>query len=376
MHMLANAPAEASPASYLWRASLDALSFMPLLQADSSGGVIITDWYANPGNPGERMKVTVSILDRDLRADALRVAASRQVAQGGAWVDAPVQAATVQKLEEIILTRAHTYMPDHAHSSDPAVQTQLDRLAALSPGRDILGLERIAELCARLGNPQDKLPRTFHVAGTNGKGSTCAYLRAILEAQGRRVHSYTSPHLVRFNERIRLAGTLIDDAQLAALLAEVLDVAADLRASFFEVTTAAAFLAFVRAPADDIIIEVGLGGRLDATNIIPAPAVCGIASLGIDHEAFLLAPEADTPTDPAVRIAWEKAGIFKPGAALATLAIPWQFKEMIDSGFVAGGGDVAPHFRLFYVIVLLLAVATALRFYFVSWLGERTVADI
>jgi hypothetical protein len=92
--------------SFLWRASLDALSFMPLLQADSSGGVIITDWYANPQNPTERMKVTVSILDRDLRADALRVAASRQVAQGGGWVDAPVQAATVQKLEEIILTRA------------------------------------------------------------------------------------------------------------------------------------------------------------------------------------------------------------------------------------------------------------------------------
>ncbi|MDK2761106.1 MAG: DUF3576 domain-containing protein [Sphingopyxis sp.] len=92
--------------SYLWRASLDALSFMPLLQADSSGGVVITDWYANPGNPGERMKVTVSILDRDLRADALRVAASRQITQGGGWVDAPVQAATVQKLEEIILTRA------------------------------------------------------------------------------------------------------------------------------------------------------------------------------------------------------------------------------------------------------------------------------
>lgn len=92
--------------SYLWRASLDALSFMPLLQADSAGGVIITDWYANPSNPGERVKVTVSILDKDLRADALRVAASRQVAQGGGWVDAPVQAATVQKLEEIILTRA------------------------------------------------------------------------------------------------------------------------------------------------------------------------------------------------------------------------------------------------------------------------------
>ncbi len=92
--------------SYLWRASLDAISFMGLIQADSSGGVIITDWYANPSNPGERMKVTVSILDRDLRADALRVSASRQVSQNGSWVDAPVQAATVQKLEEIILTRA------------------------------------------------------------------------------------------------------------------------------------------------------------------------------------------------------------------------------------------------------------------------------
>ena len=92
--------------AYLWRASLDTLSFMPLVQTDSAGGVIVTDWYANPGNPGERIKVTVSILDRDLRADALRVAASRQVAQSGAWVDAPVQAATVQKLEDIILTKA------------------------------------------------------------------------------------------------------------------------------------------------------------------------------------------------------------------------------------------------------------------------------
>ena len=92
--------------SYLWRASLDALSFMPLLQTDSNGGVIVTDWYANPQNPGERVKVTVTILDQDLRADALRVAASRQVAQGGGWVDAPVQAATVQRLEDIILTKA------------------------------------------------------------------------------------------------------------------------------------------------------------------------------------------------------------------------------------------------------------------------------
>ncbi len=231
-------------------------------------------------------------------------------------------------------------MPDHAHSSDPAVQAQLDRLAALSPGRDILGLERIAEICARLGNPQNQLPRTFHVAGTNGKGSTCAFLRAILEASGRKVHSYTSPHLVRFNERIRIAGSLIDDAQLASLLAEVLDVAHDLQASFFEITTAAAFLAFARTPADDCIIEVGLGGRLDATNIIAAPAACGIASLGIDHEAFLLAPEAGTPAEPAVRIAWEKAGIFKPGAALATLAYPEPLMQIIADRAEAVGGTI------------------------------------
>ncbi len=229
-------------------------------------------------------------------------------------------------------------MPDHAHSSDPAVQTQLNRLTALSPGRDILGLDRIAELCARLGNPQNQLPRTFHVAGTNGKGSTCAYLRAILEAQGRRVHSYTSPHLVRFNERIRLAGTLIDDALLAALLEEALDVAHDLQASFFEVTTAAAFLAFARIPADDVIIEVGLGGRLDATNIIPAPAVCGIASLGIDHEAFLLAPEDGVPAGAIERIAWEKTGIFKPGAALVTLAYPDHVMKVVRERAAAVGG--------------------------------------
>ncbi len=233
-------------------------------------------------------------------------------------------------------------MADHARSSDPAVQAQLDRLAALSPGRDILGLERITELCARLGNPQLRLPRTFHVAGTNGKGSTCAYLRAILEAQGRRVHAYTSPHLVRFNERIRLAGTLIDDALLAALLEEVLDEADDLQASFFEVTTAAAFLAFARIPADDCIIEVGLGGRLDATNVIPSPAVAGIASLGIDHEAFLLAPEAGTPIDPAMRIAWEKAGIIKPDTPVATLAYPPHVRDIVAAKVADVGATLFP----------------------------------
>ena len=177
-------------------------------------------------------------------------------------------------------------MADHAHSDDPAVQAQLDRFAQLSPGRDILGLERIERLLALLDNPHLDLPPVFHVAGTNGKGSTCAFLRTALEAAGRRVHAYTSPHLVRFNERIRVAGNLITDEALAPLLAEVLDAAeADgMAPSFFEATTAAAFLAFSRTKADVAIIEVGLGGRLDATNIIPKPLICGIAQLGIDRD--------------------------------------------------------------------------------------------
>lgn len=209
-------------------------------------------------------------------------------------------------------------MPDGATSSDPAVQTQLDRLNALALPQVGLGLAKMRILMDRLGHPERKLPPVFHIAGTNGKGSTAAFLRAMLEADGKCVHAYTSPHLVRFNERIRIAGTLIDDALLAKLLANVLDVAGDLGASFFEISTAAAFLAFARTPADACIVEVGLGGRLDATNVIPAPAVTAIAALGIDHEAFLLAEEDGTPADAMTRIAWEKAGIAKPGAPLVT----------------------------------------------------------
>jgi dihydrofolate synthase / folylpolyglutamate synthase len=212
-------------------------------------------------------------------------------------------------------------MPDHATSTDPAVQAQLDRLTMLSPGRDVLGLERIAALMRRLGNPHRALPPVFHIAGTNGKGSTTAFLRAMLEAGGHRVHAYTSPHLVRFNERIRVAGRLIDDATLAPLLAEVLDCSTDIAPSFFEATTAAAFLAFTRTPADACVIEVGLGGRLDATNIIERPLVTGIASLGLDHAEFLLAPDADVPAmSDLERIAFEKAGIAKRGVPLVTQA--------------------------------------------------------
>jgi dihydrofolate synthase / folylpolyglutamate synthase len=215
-----------------------------------------------------------------------------------------------------------TPVADHAHSDDPAVQAQLDRFAQLSPGRDILGLERIVALLDLIGNPHLKLPPVFHIAGTNGKGSTCAFLRAAIEAAGMTAHVYTSPHLCRFNERIRVAGKLITDEALAPLLADVLDAAeaADLGPSFFEATTAAAFLAFSRTPADAAIIEVGLGGRLDATNAIQKPAVCGIAQLGIDHEGFLLAPEDGAPSDPLERIAFEKAGIAKTGVPLVTMA--------------------------------------------------------
>jgi len=222
-------------------------------------------------------------------------------------------------------------MADHATSSHAAVQAQLDRLTALSPGADILGLERITALLARLGDPHLSIPPVFHVAGTNGKGSTCAFLRAAIEAAGHSVHVYSSPHLVRFNERIRIAGKLIDDEPLAVLLAEVLDVAEGVGASFFEVTTTAAFLAFSRTPAAATILEVGLGGRLDATNVV-SPAVCGIAQLGIDHQSFL--------GDRLIDIAGEKAGIAKAGVPLVTMNYPKPIRERIAAIAAAAGAPV------------------------------------
>ncbi len=225
-------------------------------------------------------------------------------------------------------------MADHAVSTDTRVQAQLDRLWRLSPGADVLGLDRITRLLGRLGDPHHALPPVFHVAGTNGKGSTCAYLRSALEASGYRVHAYASPHLVRFNERVRLAGRLIDDAALATLLAEVLDRADGIGASFFEITTAAAFLAFARVPADACVIEVGLGGRLDATNVLPAPVACGIAALGIDHQAFL--------GDTLEQIAAEKAGIAKPGVPLVTMRYPAPIAAPVARAAKAAGAVWRP----------------------------------
>ena len=213
-------------------------------------------------------------------------------------------------------------MRDFATSESPAVQAQLDRLAALSLPEGRIGIEAIRALLTRLDNPHHRLPPVFHVAGTNGKGSTCAFLRAMLEAQGLTVHATTSPHLALYNERIRIAGQLIEDDDLAELLEEVLDAAEGLQLSFFETTIAASFLAFSRHPADACVIEVGLGGRFDATNVLERPAVCGIAALGIDHERFLLAPEEGTPEEPIARIAFEKASIAKTGVPLVTQAYP------------------------------------------------------
>jgi dihydrofolate synthase/folylpolyglutamate synthase len=203
---------------------------------------------------------------------------------------------------------------DFARSTDPRVQSQLDRLSKLSPSGDRLGLDRILELLDRLGRPQDKLPPVLHVAGTNGKGSTVAFLRAALEASGLKVHAFTSPHLVRFNERIRVAGRLIGDDELAALLTEVLDRSSGIEPSFFEVATAVGLLAFARTPADACILEVGLGGRLDATNVVERPLVTAIANLALDHQQFL----GEGLTD----IAAEKAAIAKRSVPLVTQLYP------------------------------------------------------
>jgi dihydrofolate synthase/folylpolyglutamate synthase len=213
-------------------------------------------------------------------------------------------------------------MADFARSANPDVQAQLDRLPGLSPPGDRLGLERISALLDRLGRPQDDLPPVVHVAGTNGKGSTVAFLRAALEASGHKVHAFTSPHLVRFNERIRIAGRLIEDEKLAALLAEVLNASGGIEPSFFEVAAAAAMLAFARTPASACILEVGLGGRLDATNVIDRPLVTGIANLALDHQQFLGKRLPD--------IAAEKAGIAKRDVPLVTQLYPPSIGDRIS----------------------------------------------
>ena len=181
----------------------------------------------------------------------------------------------------------------------------LDRMMALHPKIIDLTLDRVWRLLAALGDPQRDLPPVIHIAGTNGKGSTQAMIRAGLEGAGRSVHAYTSPHLARFHERIRLAGELISEPALTAVLDECYAANGDENITYFEITTCAALLAFARTPADFTLLEVGLGGRLDATNVIEQPAVTVITPISIDHQQFL--------GDTLGKIAAEKAGIIKPG---------------------------------------------------------------
>jgi dihydrofolate synthase/folylpolyglutamate synthase len=184
------------------------------------------------------------------------------------------------------------------------------RLQARHPRLIDLSLGRMQRVLAALGHPDRRLPPVLHVAGTNGKGSVCAFMRSIGEAAGLRVHVFISPHLVRFNERIRLAGTLVSDAAMEEAIATVERVNGDAPLSVFETIQAAAFLLFAETPADLCVLEVGLGGRWDATNVIEHPAACAITSISMDHRDFL----GDTLT----QIAGEKAGIIKPGIPVAT----------------------------------------------------------
>jgi dihydrofolate synthase / folylpolyglutamate synthase len=206
------------------------------------------------------------------------------------------------------------------HSASDRVLTRLMRL---HPKKIDLTLGRIERLLAALGNPQEKLPPVIHVAGTNGKGSTVATMRACLEAAGYRVHVYTSPHLVRFHERIRLAGELIDEDALLAVLDECERANRGEPITFFEITTAAAFLAFSRVPADIVLLEVGLGGRLDATNLIRRPTATAITPISLDHQAFL--------GDTVAAIAGEKAGILKPGAPAVIGPQPEEAEAVIEA---------------------------------------------
>ena len=200
----------------------------------------------------------------------------------------------------------------------------LARLHSLHPRLIDLSLDRLLRLLGQLGHPERRLPPVIHVAGTNGKGSTCAFMRAIGEAAGLRVHVYSSPHLVRVNERYRVAGTLVTDEVLADTMERIESVNAGAPITVFEVMTAAAFVLFAETAADLCILEVGLGGRGDATNVM-VPAACAITSISLDHREML--------GDTLALIAREKAGILKPGVPAVTgLQPPDALAALLDCG--------------------------------------------
>ena len=208
-----------------------------------------------------------------------------------------------------------------ALATDRNVEDILERLSSYYPVAIDMGLDRIERLLADLDNPHLKLPPVIHIAGTNGKGSTLAFFRAILEADGKKVHAFTSPHLVRYNERVVLAGQEISNAFLIEVLEECERVNKDRPITFFEITAVASFLAFSRVTADVILLETGMGGRLDATNVVPDPALSVITTISHDHCQFL------GSTLPL--IAREKAGILKAGAPCI---LGFQTKDALDSG--------------------------------------------
>ena len=216
-----------------------------------------------------------------------------------------------------------------------ALAEALGRFEGLYPDTIELSLGRVLNALELLGRPQDRLPPVIHVAGTNGKGSTCAFMRAMMEAAGLSVHVFTSPHLVRFNERIRLAGEIVDDARLIDWLERTHDAIKGQEITQFEATTATALLAFSEVPADVLILEVGLGGSYDATNVIDQPALSVITPIDFDHKAFL--------GSDIRKIAGEKAGIIKSGRPALT-AIQ---RKICDNVIVKRAEDVgAPLYRL------------------------------
>jgi dihydrofolate synthase/folylpolyglutamate synthase len=208
------------------------------------------------------------------------------------------------------------------------LERKLQQFVTMPNHAIVMGTDRVERFLADLGNPQLRLPPIIHVAGTNGKGSTIAFMRAICEAAGLRVHVFTSPHLINFNERIRLAGTLVDNATLLKTFQDIATVNKEESITFFEMITVAAFVLFAREPADVLLLEVGLGGRLDATNVI-TPAVSVITRISYDHTHLL--------GDTIEQISGEKAGIMKPGVPCV---VGYQVDEKVNEVFRARSAEL------------------------------------
>jgi dihydrofolate synthase/folylpolyglutamate synthase len=225
----------------------------------------------------------------------------------------------------------------------PGSDLLLERLMTLHPKIIDLTLDRVWRLLATLDHPERRLPPVVHIAGTNGKGSTLAMIRAGLEGAGQTCHAYTSPHLARFHERIRLAGELISEPDLAALLAECETANGGAPITYFEITTVAALLAFARTPADWTLLEVGLGGRLDATNVIDTPALCVITPVSYDHQQFL--------GDTLPEIAGEKAGILKRGVTCVVGPQQDAALEVIEDRAARVGAPLRAHGQHWHVSV-------------------------